>query len=110
MARWLPGHPGLGLRAGSRRPCVLRDALAARAALSEEDRYAKTHAGTWHLFHELFVVPARFDETLFERAQRTLPLRLAADYEARRVPHHEAEEVVELAGRFLEAIEALYPD
>jgi predicted nucleotidyltransferase len=28
---------------------------AARAALSEEDRYAKTHSGTWTLFRELFV-------------------------------------------------------
>ncbi len=83
---------------------------AARAALSEEDRYAKTHSGTWQLFRETFVAIGRFDEALFERAQATLPLRMAADYEARRVAHDEAEEVVELAGRFLEAIEALYPD
>lgn len=83
---------------------------AARAALSEEDRYAKTHSGTWNLFRETFVATTRFDEVLFERAQRTLPLRMAADYEARQVPYDDAEEVVNLAGRFLAAIEALYPD
>lgn len=27
---------------------------AARAALSEDDRYAKTHSGTWSLFREVF--------------------------------------------------------
>ena len=83
---------------------------AVRAALSEEDRYAKTHSGTWQLFRETFVVTGRFDEALFERAQGTLPLRMAADYEARRVAHNDAEEVVELADRFVQAIEALYPD
>ncbi|MGH3031399.1 MAG: HEPN domain-containing protein [Gaiellaceae bacterium] len=28
---------------------------AARAALSEEERLAKTHSGAWSLFHESFV-------------------------------------------------------
>lgn len=34
---------------------------AARAALSEEDSYAKTHSGTWTLFRETFVATERFD-------------------------------------------------
>ena len=34
---------------------------AARAALSEEDAYAKTHVGTWGLFRETFVVPGAFE-------------------------------------------------
>lgn len=83
---------------------------AARAALSEEDRYAKTHSGTWHLFRETFVLTGRFDGALFAGAERTLPLRLGADYEARPVEPEEAEAVVDLAARFLQAIEALYPD
>lgn len=83
---------------------------AARAALSEENRYAKTHDGTWHLFRETFVTTQRFEKKLFERAQRTLPLRLGADYDALHVAESEAQEVVELAALFVSAIEALYPD
>lgn len=83
---------------------------AARAALSEENRYAKTHSGTWQLFRETFVETSRFDEELFERAQKTLPLRLDVDYDARPVQQEESEAVVDLAGRFIRAIEELYPD
>ncbi len=83
---------------------------AARAALSEENLYARTHSGTWMLFRETFVVAGRFEKGLFERAHKTLPLRLGVDYEALRVPPSDAEAVVELAERFLESIEALYPD
>lgn len=28
---------------------------AARAALSEDDEYARTHGGVWHLFHQRYV-------------------------------------------------------
>jgi uncharacterized protein (UPF0332 family) len=83
---------------------------AARAALSEEDRYAKTHSGTWLLFKETFVEPGRFEKDLFDKTQKTLPLRLGVDYDALPVGHGEAEAVVERAGLFLSAIEALYPD
>ena len=83
---------------------------AARAALSEEDRYAKTHLGTWLLFREAFVVSGRFDAKLTKDAERTHELRLGADYEARRVNAAEAEAVIELATRFISAIEELYPD
>jgi uncharacterized protein (UPF0332 family) len=82
---------------------------AARAALSEEDLYAKTHSGTWHLFRETFV-PRRFDADLASGAEQTQELRLGADYEARQVSIEEAESVVELAQQFVAAIEALYPD
>ena len=83
---------------------------AARAALSEEDLYAKTHSGTWMLFRDTFVVEDLFDEELFERAHKTLPLRLGVDYEAMRVSPHEAEELVRLAERFIEAVEAVLAD
>ncbi len=33
---------------------------AARAALSEEDLYAKTHSGSWTLFNDAFVRTSRF--------------------------------------------------
>lgn len=83
---------------------------AARAALSEENRYAKTHSGTWHLFGEVFIDAERFERQLFSDARDTLELRLGTDYEAKHVPPEKAEAVVALAARFLSAIEALYPD
>jgi uncharacterized protein (UPF0332 family) len=80
---------------------------AARAALSEEARAAKTHAGTWHLFRETFVVSGRFDSELFEAAHATKPRREAADYDAVRVDAAEAESSVAVADRFVAAIEVL---
>ena len=83
---------------------------AARAALSEEDLYAKTHTGTWNLFGRTFVETGRVDAGLFAAARDVLPVRLEADYEARDVTSAEAQAVIDLAARFLAAIEALYPD
>lgn len=83
---------------------------AARAALSEEDLYAKTHSGTWYLFGQTFVETGRYDRALFDAAYDVLPLRLGADYDARQIGQDESEAVVELAKRFLASIEELYPD
>lgn len=77
---------------------------AARAALSEEERNAKTHVGTWGLFHETFVATDRFDPELFGAAQRARELREASDYEAVIVPYADAERIVELAERFVAAV------
>jgi uncharacterized protein (UPF0332 family) len=77
---------------------------AARAALSEQDRYAKTHAGTWHLFREAFVVSGTFAEELFEAAHAVQPRREAADYDAERIPGGEATDAVALAERFVAAV------
>jgi uncharacterized protein (UPF0332 family) len=83
---------------------------AARAALSEEDLYSKTHSGAWHLFRETFVHTGRFDASLASRAGRTRELRLGADYEAQPVAPADAEDAVALAEEFVAAIEALYAD
>jgi uncharacterized protein (UPF0332 family) len=77
---------------------------ASRAALSEEELNAKTHAGTWGLFRQTFVDPGRFDAELFAAAQRTRELREATDYDAVIVPSDEAERIVELADRFVAAV------
>ena len=37
---------------------------AARAALSERDRHARSQTGTWGLFREEFVLTGEFEETL----------------------------------------------
>lgn len=83
---------------------------AARAALSEEDRYAKTHSGTWTLFRETFGSTERFDGDLVTQAVRALELRIGADYDAERLERDQAEHAVAFAARFVAAIEALYPD
>jgi uncharacterized protein (UPF0332 family) len=80
---------------------------AARAALSEEERNARTHSGTWTLFRESFVVDGRFDRSLFSDAHATQKLREASDYEAVMVPRAEAERIVEIADRFVTAVQAL---
>jgi uncharacterized protein (UPF0332 family) len=80
---------------------------ATRAALSERDTYAKTHAGTWHQLRATFVEPGLIDAGLVSAAQKVQPEREQADYEAWDAPPEEAQRVIELATRFLAAIEAV---
>lgn len=77
---------------------------AARAALSERDLYAKTHAGTWNLFGETF---PRFDVELLREARGTQRVREGADYDAVAVSPERGAAVVELAQRFVAAIEQM---
>ena len=76
---------------------------AARAALSEEDANAKTHRGTWDLFHQVFVATGRFDAELTTEARDVARRREAVDYDARTVEPREAQAVFELAERFVAA-------
>jgi uncharacterized protein (UPF0332 family) len=80
---------------------------AARAALSEEDSYAKTHRGVWHLFGELFVSTGRFDSKLLAEMRRVQELREAADYDARELTRDQAEDIVTEAERFVAAVAAM---
>jgi uncharacterized protein (UPF0332 family) len=80
---------------------------AARAALSEEDLYAKTHRGTWDLFWQTFAASGRFEAQLADEARGTAALRQLADYEAKRPGADEAAGVVELAQRFVDAVGTL---
>lgn len=82
---------------------------AARAALSEEDDYAKTHSGTWTLFSKHFVKPGGFDRSLARSARDAEQWRLQADYGAAGANPEEAAATIEHAERFLEAIDRLYP-
>jgi uncharacterized protein (UPF0332 family) len=63
---------GLGAPAVSDAYCSM--VYAARGALSEEDRNARTHRGTWSLFRELFVEGGTFDASLVGDAQRVCAL------------------------------------
>jgi uncharacterized protein (UPF0332 family) len=80
---------------------------AARAALSEEDRYAKTHRGTWDLFWGTFAETRRFDAALTSEARKIQELRELSDYEAKRPSMDEAEHVVDVAEGFVEAVAEL---
>lgn len=77
---------------------------AARAALSESERNAKTHRGTWSLFHEEFVATAAFDADLARQARATQEPREGVDYAAARVSPAEAESIVAIAERFVAAV------
>lgn len=80
----------------------------ARAALSERDTSAKTHKGTWHEFRGAFVESGEMDATLVAEVQKIQPEREQADYDAWFAPIGEARRAIELAHRFLEAVEALF--
>ena len=80
---------------------------AARAALSEQDRYAKTHRGVWHLVQETLVSPGKLDPRLVSEARAKQELREAADYDALLVSAEEAEAAVATARGFVAAVEAL---
>lgn len=77
---------------------------AARAALSEEDRNAKTHKGAWSLFGEVFVSTGRSDPALFDSVRRIQELREAADYDALDIPEDRARVIVADAERFVESV------
>jgi uncharacterized protein (UPF0332 family) len=80
---------------------------ATRAALSERDRNAKTHRGTWALFSEEFVASGDIDVELAREARATQETREGVDYAAARVSRDEAQRIIEVAERFVAAIETL---
>lgn len=79
----------------------------ARALLSERDISARTHRGVWHEFRSAFVANGKIDAELAAEAQKLQPEREQADYDAWSAPAEEARRAIELAHRFLAAIEAL---
>jgi uncharacterized protein (UPF0332 family) len=78
---------------------------AARAALSERDEYARTHGGTWHLFHDRYVTTGVFDQHLHALAQRAQRAREQGDYEAITPDRGDAEAIVAGAASFIAAVE-----
>jgi uncharacterized protein (UPF0332 family) len=78
---------------------------AARAALSERDEYARTHGGTWHLFHERFVTTGAFDQHLHAMAHDAQRTREEGDYEAITPDRAEAERIVAGAAEYIAAVE-----
>jgi uncharacterized protein (UPF0332 family) len=114
QSRYLP-HAGLALArraidddpTGAISAAYYSTLYATRAALSERDIYAKTHSETWHRFREEFVQSGLVDGELVSLAQDAQGQREEADCEAWPAPRDEAEQMVELATRFLEAVAKL---
>jgi uncharacterized protein (UPF0332 family) len=80
---------------------------AARAALSENDEYARTHGGTWHLFHDRYVASGAFDQHLHALAQGAQDTREKGDYEAITPDRGDAEAIVAGAADFIAAVERM---
>jgi len=80
---------------------------AARAALSESDEHARTHAGTWNLFRQRYVVTDAFDQHLFTLAHKAQKAREESDYEAVTPDPDEAKAIVESADDFIAAVERM---
>jgi uncharacterized protein (UPF0332 family) len=80
---------------------------AARAVLSEDDERARTHRGTWHLFRQRYVVTDAFDQGLYALATRAQKTREQGDYEAVTPDPREAQTIVDGAGDFIIAVEAM---
>jgi len=78
---------------------------AARAALSERDEYARTHGGTWHLFHERYVTTGAFDQHLHALTGRAQRAREGGDYEAITPSRSDAEAFVAGAAEYIAAVE-----
>ena len=81
---------------------------AARAALSEENLYAKTHRGVWTQFSATFVKTGRLDAHLAQRAEKAREAREEADYGVGGANAEEAETMIAHAEGFLAAVEALF--
>jgi uncharacterized protein (UPF0332 family) len=77
---------------------------AARAGLSERDKSARTHRGTWGLFYEEFVSTGVIDPNLAREARATQEPREGVDYSAARVSRDEAARIVDVAERFVAAL------
>jgi uncharacterized protein (UPF0332 family) len=77
---------------------------AARGALSEHDVSARTHGGTWHLFHDRFVATGAFDAKLHSMAHGAQRTREECDYDAVVPSRAAAEALVAGADEFIAAV------
>ena len=81
---------------------------AARAALSEVNREARRHRGTWAIFYEQFVHQERFDRRLATAARNAEELRYDSDYRVGGASQDEAERALADAQEFVAAVRAMF--
>lgn len=79
----------------------------ARAALSERDRHAKTHRGTWSMLRQTLVADGSLPAEVVTEAERMAELREGADYDALVVEREQAERAIDSAQRFLSSLDGL---
>jgi uncharacterized protein (UPF0332 family) len=79
----------------------------ARAALSERDRHAKTHRGTWNLLRQTLVADGSLPPDLVAEAERLAELREGADYDALPVKRQQASRAIDSEQRFLAVLDEL---
>lgn len=86
------------------------DALlaAARAALSEEGFHAKTHSGTWNLFHVHLVATGRLPRAFHTAGARGQKKREDEVYAAWAPSAEDARQMVEAARELVDAVAAAY--
>lgn len=79
-----------------------------RAVLSERDRHAKTHRGTWNMVRQTLVTDGSLPAELVAEAERMAELLEGADYyDALAVEREQAEHATNSAERFLSALDEL---
>lgn len=83
---------------------------AARAALSEEDREARRHSGTWSLFDQYFTRTGRFPRDLRSAARGLEDLRNQSDYRINGADHEQAQRAVVTANEFVTAVREMLAD
>lgn len=81
---------------------------AARAALSEVDREARTHKGVWVMFDQHFIRTDLFDAGLRDAARRAQELREDSDYREAGATAREAAGAIESADRFVTAVRTMF--
>jgi uncharacterized protein (UPF0332 family) len=81
---------------------------AAKAALSERDREARSHRGTWSLFEDLFVRPGAFDSRLRDAARNAEELRYDSDYRLGGASQQEATNALADAEEFVDAVRSMF--
>lgn len=96
-----------GFPAGAAAEAYYAIVYAARAALSEDDRNAKTHHGIWSLFGELYVKTGRFDPSTYQAARSAEERRRDVHYEGMVPSNEEGRRAVEDARKFIDAVSAL---
>lgn len=77
---------------------------AARGALSEVGREARTHRGTWSQFDEMFVKTDVLDAGLLRAARNAEELRYDSDYRLGGATSQEAVRVLDDATQFVAAV------
>jgi uncharacterized protein (UPF0332 family)/predicted nucleotidyltransferase len=80
---------------------------AARAVLSEEDRFTRTHTGTWHILREVAAATGRIDPELVARAEQAQDVRESVHYRAGRVSKEKAITILRDAEELLTVAEDL---